>query len=552
MSYDEFNNTPVPESENPKPDQAENGFRPPEEMCAPDFMPYTQSQEQIYRGAGVGRKEEFGWDNVVNNPVTPPYTSVEPPVEEPKASPAGGPKPWDEPEIVFPGEVIPEPRKASGGKKTWLSILISAGVAVAASVLICSSMLSTMNTYWQEQNDLLKKSYDEKLNLAKEEFKNSANQTPAISTPNNDTSAAPEASAPNSETPAPETQASVTNSAMTPAQVYAQCVNSVVAINCTGITNSYGQYIETGSSGSGFILSEDGYVVTNFHVVEGQSGLEVLTCDGTKYTAQYIGGNEANDIALIKMDAQGLKPVTVGVSTNLVVGEQVVAIGNPLGELASTLTVGYISAKDRVVATDGTQINMLQTDAAINPGNSGGPLFNMRGEVIGITSAKYSGTTNSGATIEGIGFAIPMDDVVGMLEDLRNLGYITGGYLGISASDVDPNASQMYGLPSGALVRDVTNGSCAQKAGIKAQDIIINIGGYEVKSLNELTRALNKLKAGETVTVTVYRSGKEQVLSVTLDERPKELSNSNNTPQTTPSAPSADGNIDDWFDYFIP
>ena len=332
---------------------------------------------------------------------------------------------------------------------------------------------------------------------------------------------------------------------MTPAQVYAQCVNSVVAINGTSNQGS--------SSGSGFILSEDGYVVTNYHVVEGQSKLTVVTSNGSKYSAEYIGGNEANDIAVIKMDAQGMPSVTIGKSSELVVGEQVAAIGNPLGQLASTLTVGYISAKDRIVATDGTQINMLQTDAAINPGNSGGPLFNMKGEVIGITSAKYSGTTNSGATIEGIGFAIPIDDVLEMISDLRDYGYITGGYLGITASDVDPEAAELYGLPSGALVREVISGSCAQKAGMKTQDIIVDVGGHKVTNLNDLSRALNKFKAGETVTIKVYRSGKEVSLSVVLDERPKELSDSStNQQETTPSQPSVGGSIDDWFDFFLP
>ena len=556
MNYDDFNQDPGAKTNTPTPDEENGGFRPPEDIRTPDFMPHTQSQERMYRGDGVDRREDLGWDRVAGAPFTPPAQGFVPPAEEPKANPWDGPKPWGEPEVLTPDEVIKQsPKASSGGKKTWPAILISAGVAVVASLVICVGMMSSMNTYWHEQNELLKQSYDEKLNLLQKEYQNSTNQTPVVTTPEQDTATPPvsgDTDAPTVQDPV-QTQPVVSADVMTPAQVYAQCVNSVVAINCKGVANGYGQSMETSSSGSGFILSEDGYVVTNFHVVEGQTELEVLTYDGTTHTAQYIGGNEANDIALIKMDAQDLTPVKVGASSNLVVGEQVVAIGNPLGELASTLTVGYISAKDRVVATDGTQINMLQTDAAINPGNSGGPLFNMKGEVIGITSAKYSGTTNSGATIEGIGFAIPTDDVMGMLEDLRNHGYITGGYLGISASDVDPEASQMYGLPSGALVRDVTADSCADKAGIKAQDIITNIGGYEVKSLNDLSRALNKLKAGETVTVTVYRSGKEQMLSVVLDERPKDLSDSStNNTQPMPSAPSADGSIDDWFDFFLP
>ncbi len=334
---------------------------------------------------------------------------------------------------------------------------------------------------------------------------------------------------------------------LTPAQVYAQNVQSVVAINCTVVSG----YSQGASSGSGFIISEDGYIVTNYHVVEGATTLDVVTSESKTYAAEYIGGNEANDIALIKVEAEGLRPVTIGVSSNLIVGDQVVAIGNPLGELASTLTVGYVSAKDRIVTTDGTQINMMQTDAAINPGNSGGPLFNMKGEVIGITSAKYSGTTNSGASIEGIGFAIPTDDVMGMLEDLKEYGFITGGYLGVSISDVGAEASELYGLPQGVLVRKVEKGSCAEAAGIRVQDIIVNLGGYDISNTNDLSRALNKLKAGETVSITVYRGGSEKTLSVTLDEKPQQSQQSSTTPGSGSTQPGSGGSIEDWFDHFF-
>ena len=345
-----------------------------------------------------------------------------------------------------------------------------------------------------------------------------------------------------------------TGNAMTPAQVYAQCVPSVVAINCTGTGYSaFGQVTQTASSGSGFVLSEDGYIVTNYHVVEDSKTIEISMYDGTTYEAEYIGGNEANDIALIKVDAKNLPPVTIGSSSDLIVGDQVAAIGNPLGELASTLTVGYVSAKDRIVTSEGTQINMLQTDAAINPGNSGGPLFNMYGEVVGITSAKYSGTTDSGATIEGIGFAIPTDDVMMMLEDLRNFGHITGGYLGVTVSEVDQETSQLYGLPQGVLIRDVMPGSCAEKAGMRTQDIIINLAGNEVRNLNGLSRALNKCKAGQEVIVTVYRSGREVELTVVLDARPQEEEPQVTEPQATqPYNPwPGDSYLDDWFGQFF-
>ena len=219
----------------------------------------------------------------------------------------------------------------------------------------------------------------------------------------------------------------------------------------------------------------------------------------------------------------------------MAVGDQVAAIGNPLGELTSTLTVGYISATDRAVNTDGSYINMLQTDAAINSGNSGGPLFNMYGEVIGITTAKYSGTSNSGATIEGIGFAIPIDDVADMVDDLVTYGYITGAYLGVMVQDVNAEAANMYGFPLGAYVVDVNVGSCAQEAGIKKKDIITNLGGYDITSIADLTRALRHFEADQKTTISVYRSGQEVHMEITLDEKPVNDQQTQPQQETLPS-----------------
>jgi len=221
----------------------------------------------------------------------------------------------------------------------------------------------------------------------------------------------------------------------------------------------------------------------------------------------------------LKIEAADLPCVTFGSSDVLLVGDQVAAIGNPLGELTSTLTVGYVSAKDRMVNTDGSYINMLQTDAAINSGNSGGPLFNMKGQVVGITTAKYSGTSNSGASIEGIGFAIPLDDVIDMIEDLRDLGYIESGYLGVMVQDVS-QSDVSNGKPKGAFVAEVTPGTCAEKAGILEGDIIVDLGSYPVDSLSALSRALRKFKPGETTVITVNRDGEEKTLEVTFDKKP--------------------------------
>ncbi len=308
--------------------------------------------------------------------------------------------------------------------------------------------------------------------------------------------------------------------ALTPAQVYAMNVNSVVLIQ-NEVTAKYNGQTSVGvSSGSGFILTEDGYVVTNHHVVDGNGTLRVVTYDGTEYEARLIGSDKTNDVALLKVEAAGLQAAKLGSSDELIVGDQVVAIGNPLGELTSTLTVGYVSAKERDVNTDGFAINMLQTDAAINSGNSGGPLFNMRGEVIGITTAKYSGTSGGGASIEGVGFAIPIDDVSDLLSDLATYGYATGAYLGVSVSDMDPDAANYYGMPVGAYVQQVEKGHAADRAGIQPKDIITKLGGTVIKTVNDLTRALRSFEAGEGTVITVYRGGRAMELKITLDEKP--------------------------------
>ena len=461
--------------------------------------------------------------------------------------PAKATAPWqtDNSEPVSTADPEPEvpesqPERPARPKRPLLPLIsiVACGallVMLLTSIFIHNSKIKSLQQDYAQQLDSLSQQ------IGQLEGKLDANQSPITVRPPQNTAT--------NDIPG-------TSGLMTPAQVYSQCVPSVVAINCTGVSyNNFGQYSNTASSGSGFVLSADGYIVTNYHVVEGSTSIEICMYDGTTYTAKYIGGNEANDIALIKVEAEDLPYVTIGSSSELIVGDQVAAIGNPLGELAATLTVGYVSAKDRIVTSEGTQINMLQTDAAINPGNSGGPLFNMYGEVVGITSAKYSGTTTSGATIEGIGFAIPTDDVIMMLEDLKNFGYVTGGYLGVTVSEMEQSAIQLYGLPQGVLVRDVMPGSCAEKAGMRSQDIIIDLGGNEVKNLNGLSRALNKFKGGQEVIVTVYRNGREVELTVVLDERPQDEEKENQVQSTIPTDPQTpwpgDSYLEDWFGQFF-
>lgn len=324
---------------------------------------------------------------------------------------------------------------------------------------------------------------------------------------------------------------------LTPSQIYAKNMEAVVTVTCRH--SSFYGYSE--STGSGFVISADGYVVTNYHVVDGGSEYAVEIFGKKPMKASLIGFDAHNDIAVLKVDGKNLSYVALGSSDAVNVGDQVSVIGNPLGELTSTLTVGYISAKDRVISTDGSIINMLQTDAAINAGNSGGPLFNMYGQVIGIITAKYSNNGGEGASIEGLGFAIPMDDVKGIIQDLVEYGYITGASLGVMVMDVDVQ-SQYYGLPAGAYVDSVNVGSAAQKGGIREGDIIVNLGGYDVDSVATLTRVLRRFEAGESVSVTVYRNGRKVYLNVKLDEKaqPQE----ENAEQTEPIE-------NDWFDGFM-
>lgn len=303
-------------------------------------------------------------------------------------------------------------------------------------------------------------------------------------------------------------------------EIYASWVNSTVGISTEIVTaNIFGQTVSA-TAGSGFVISADGYILTNYHVIDGASTIKVTFYDGSEYDAVLVGGEETNDVAVLKIAASGLTPVIIGNSDDLRVGQTVTAIGNPLGELTFSQTAGIVSALNRTVTmSDGTRMNMVQTDCTINSGNSGGPLFNSYGEVIGITSAKYSNNgSSSEATIEGIGFAIPINDVIGMVKDIIAYGYVTGKpSMGILPSDVNA-AAQRYGIPAGAEVLAVLDGSCAQRAGLQAGDIITAVGETSVASVSQLQSALKNYRAGDAVSLTVYRDGQSSALQLTLDE----------------------------------
>ena len=334
----------------------------------------------------------------------------------------------------------------------------------------------------------------------------------------------------------PKLKTVVGDKSLTPADVYEQNVDSVVGIVTEmTTTNIFGQISSAVCGGSGFIFTEDGYIVTNAHVVEGAKSVRVTLHNGDEYDAKIVGSYSANDVALLKIEASGLHAVTIGKSSDLVVGEQVAAIGNPLFELTYSMTVGYVSSLSRALNIDGTPMNVLQTDVAINSGNSGGPLFDMNGNVIGITNAKRSGQTSSGASIEGISFSIPIDDVVDILRELAVNGRVTGlPYLGVEFRNLDSSIASVYKLPVGPYVTEIIPGEAAEKAGLQVGDIVLKFNDTKVATRSDAVLALQKFRAGDTVTLTVYRSGTETTLDVVLGERPPEVEQEQTTEQLSP------------------
>ena len=467
----------------------------------PEASEPQQPYETPYHGSGTGRKES----PYANSP----YETCQMPRQEYHY------QPQTEPPV--------KPRKVKKPRKPVNKKILAAILALVLVVCSCAATAVIMNHRFNNMMDVMLEARTEAIRDLQDQIDGLNNNRGGIAIPTD-------------------------GSAMTPAQLYASQVNSVVAISTT-VQSGYGS---GHSSGSGFILTEDGYVITNFHVVEDATAIDVVMHDGTEYAAELVGKDSSNDLAVLKIEASGLPAVKLGSSTDLVIGDMVVAIGNPLGELASTQTVGYVSGIDREVSTGGsiTTISMIQTDAAINPGNSGGPLFNMYGEVIGITTAKYSGTTGSGATIEGIGFAIPIDDVAPLIEDLISHGYVTGAYMGVTVTNTDEAAAAQFGLPTGAYIDGVEEGGAAQKAGIRPKDIVIALDDYEVHNVTDLTRALRHYKAGDTATVTLLRGGREMTLSITFDERPNtSASASADIPEQQGEMPQS-GDFGELYEYF--
>ncbi len=307
---------------------------------------------------------------------------------------------------------------------------------------------------------------------------------------------------------------------LSPAQVYAANVNATVGISTSITTTNYWGYPTTAAvSGSGFILTSDGYIATNYHVVEGATAIEVNLYNGESHNARVLGYNENKDIAVLKIEVTGLPCVVLGDSDKLQVGEQIMAIGNPLGELTFSLSAGIVSAVNReVVFTDSGKMELIQTDCAINAGNSGGAMFNSYGEVVGIATGKYSGETGSGSYIDNIGFAVPINDIKDMLKQVIEQGYASRAYLGITFTNVDEKLLH-YGVPNGASISMVDAGSPAEAGGLEPYDVITVFNGESIGVMDDLMAAVDRCAPNQKVEVEIYRSGRTMTLQITLGEK---------------------------------
>ncbi len=415
--------------------------------------------------------------------------------------PQGG-DPWDRPQ---PSPVPPKPPKKKGGAGRAVALVLCCAIAGGGAGLGGAAAYSHLNQPPQNETTI----YRNEVDPTAVNVKQADGLTP-----------------------------------MSLSEIYAAYADSCVCISVQGMATSGWYQQPTSGAGSGFIISEDGYIVTNYHVIDGATAIRVTLNNGDSYDAKLVGGEELNDVAVLKIDGvSGLKPVVLGDSTDLVVGETVCTIGNALGTLSFSQTSGYVSSTGRsITMSDGTVMNnMIQTDCTINSGNSGGPLFDSYGRVVGITSAKLSNNGSSQATIEGIGFAISINDVIGIITDYMQYGYVTGRpSMGVDVRAVSDEWQEIFGWPAGLLVQSVNPGSCAEAAGLKQNDIITALDDTEVSSIEALRAAKNRYKAGQTAQLTVFRAGEKLTLSITFDEQENNTvdDGSGNQGQVIPNNPA--------------
>ena len=293
--------------------------------------------------------------------------------------------------------------------------------------------------------------------------------------------------------------------------IYDKVIPSVASISCVLQSSST-------SSGTGIVMSQDGYIITNYHVIEGAEQIFVLLEDDATYQASLVGGDETTDLAVLKIDATGLTPAEFGNSDALRVGDVVVAIGDPLGiELRSTMTDGIVSAINRDLNLSGRQMTLIQTNAALNSGNSGGPLINCYGQVIGINTMKMSSYSATSATVEGLGFAIPITAAKPILDELISQGYVSGRpAIGIQGQTLDLRTQVFFHMPSGVVITAVEPGSDAEAKGLEPDDVIVGFNDTAISSLEDLVAAKNDLGSGDVVTLTIYRGGRYYEVDITL------------------------------------
>ena len=311
-----------------------------------------------------------------------------------------------------------------------------------------------------------------------------------------------------------------TPEALSPEDIYDLACRSTVGVTIPGYAyNIFGQKSASTVTGTGIVMDEEGYILTNFHVIQSAyndgAPIVVMDYDGNEYEAEVIGVETDSDLAVLKIDAEGLVPANLGDSDDIRVGQPIYTVGNPLGELTYTMTSGIVSALDRRITTDeNITVNMFQIDAAVNSGNSGGPVYNTSGQVIGVVTAKYSLDG-----MEGLGFAIPINDACLVMSDLVEKGYVSGkAYLGLTLATVSPSVARYYDMVQGVYICSVEEGSCSEAAGLMAGDIITAIDGLGVTAGRELAKAVGSYRAGDSAELTVYRDSAYITMTVVFDE----------------------------------
>lgn len=468
--------------------------------------PTPHQDEAVHRGAGSANSYSAG-----NAAQTPPnggsngnngYTYV---------------NYYSDPNGSAPGDPGKKPKKKHTGLKVTACVLAMALIS-GASIGIYEGIRSSLDSEDTVVSDVTAEKDDSKNETSKNNAESSNAQESWI-------------------------QLASTSGAMSVADIVKKVTPSVVGVQATFAAsntgnNYYGGFFGYGNQnsgtqqatgvGTGIVMSKDGYIVTNAHVIYDDeygygeaTAVQVQMSDQeTVYDARVVAYDKEADIAVLKIEAKDLTPAEFGDSSSCEVGEMVVAIGNPLGlEFQNTVTCGIISALNRQVTINDNTMTLIQTDTAINSGNSGGPLINSAGQVIGINSAKMSSTYSGQATVEGIGFAIPMSEAKTIIDDLINYGYVTGRpQLGITCQDVSEAVSQAYHIPVGAYIISVTEGGAADAAGLQPADVITAIQDQKITTTEELNAVKNEYNAGDTVTLTVVRSGEEMKVDVTLEE----------------------------------